>query len=228
MAFGATCESSTKCDEGRLSKCLPIRVVLPWKGSQRAATIDLLPLSDPASAPTIGSIHKLLNYEIVQGNTYPFEKQMERDAFFAFYCPGVVLAMRWDPSPNVVHSSSKNSSVVLNVEDPLFVGSFFIKPNYPGRSSHICLGGFLVMPQYRGCGMGTKLGEAFLRVAPLLGYRGAVFNLVYRTNVASIKTWQKLGFKQVGIIPGAGRLAASSEFVDGVVFYYDFIAKPKL
>ena len=227
MAFGATCDSSTKWDEGRLSKCLPIRVVLPWKGSQRAATIDLLPLSDPASAPTIGTIHKLLNYEIAQGNTYPFEKQMERDAFFAYYCSGAVLTMRWDPSSDDAHCSNTNNNVVLDVEDPLFVGSFFIKPNYPGRSSHICNGGFLVMPQYRGCGVGTKLGEAFLRVAPLLGYRGAVFT-VYRTNVASMKIWQKLGFKQAGIFPGAGRLAASSEFVDAVLFFYNFAAKSKL
>jgi ribosomal protein S18 acetylase RimI-like enzyme len=63
----------------------------------------------------------------------------------------------------------------------------------------------------------------------LLGYRGSVFNLVYVSNVASVKIWDSLGFKRVGLIPGAGRLKSATEggedeYVDAIVFHYDFTA----
>ena len=30
------------------------------------------------------------------------------------------------------------------------LGCFYIKPNFPGRCAHICNGGFIVNPNYRG------------------------------------------------------------------------------
>jgi len=32
-----------------------------------------------------------------------------------------------------------------------------------------------------------------------------VFNLVYADNPASVRIWNKLGFQQIGIVPGAGK-----------------------
>jgi len=60
-----------------------------------------------------------------------------------------------------------------------------------------------------------------------LGYRASVFNLVYVTNVASLKTWDGLGFERVGVIPEAGRLksltpGAPDEFVDAIMYYLKF------
>ena len=39
------------------------------------------------------------------------------------------------------------------------LGSFYIKPNYPGRSSHVCNGGFLVSNPARNRGVGKLMGE---------------------------------------------------------------------
>jgi hypothetical protein len=49
------------------------------------------------------------------------------------------------------------------------LGSFYIKPNYPGRSSHVCNGGFLVGPLARNRGVGRLMGEGYLEWAPKLG-----------------------------------------------------------
>lgn len=48
------------------------------------------------------------------------------------------------------------------------LGSFYVKPNYPGRSSHVCNGGFLVTEAARNRGVGRLMGEGYLEWAPKL------------------------------------------------------------
>lgn len=83
------------------------------------------------------------------------------------------------------------------------------------------------MPDHhRGLRVGSTLGKSYLHFAPLLGYRGSVFNLVYVSNVASVRIWDALGFTRAGLIPNAGRLrnaaGTDEEYVDAIVFHYDF------
>lgn len=104
--------------------------------------------------------------------------------------------------------------------------SYYIKPNYPGRSSHLCNAGFLVPRHVRGMGLGGVAGQSFLFYGPRCGYLGSVFNLVYESNEASVKIWDKLGFERVGKLPSAGRLRSKSAgedvYVDAWVIYGDF------
>ena len=44
-----------------------------------------------------------------------------------------------------------------------------------------------------------------LEYARQLGYRSVIFNLVFSENVAARHLWEKLGFKELGAIPGAVR-----------------------
>lgn len=48
------------------------------------------------------------------------------------------------------------------------LGTFYVKPNYPGRSSHICNGGFIVTDAARNRGVGRLMGEGYLEWAPKL------------------------------------------------------------
>ncbi|KAI7573923.1 zf-H2C2-domain-containing protein, partial [Hortaea werneckii] len=99
------------------------------------------------------------------------------------------------------------------------LGSFYVKPNYPGRSSHVCNGGFLVSDVARNKGVGRLMGEGYLEWAPKLGYTYSVFNLVYETNVASLKIWDALGFKRIGRVKGCGNLKSyPDQFVDAIIF----------
>lgn len=99
------------------------------------------------------------------------------------------------------------------------LGSFYVKPNYPGRSSHVCNGGFLVTDAARNRGVGRLMGECYLDWAPKLGYSYSVFNLVYETNVASLRIWDALGFKRIGRVKGCGNLKSyPDQFVDAIIF----------
>ncbi|CAD6891162.1 unnamed protein product [Tilletia laevis] len=109
-------------------------------------------------------------------------------------------------------------------------GFYYVKPNYPGRSSHICNGGFVVSPTQRGLSLGSTLGKSYLYYAPCLGFKASVFNLVYVNNGASVRIWDQLGFTRAGLIPKAGRLRCEGErgergeeeYVDAIVFYKSF------
>lgn len=48
------------------------------------------------------------------------------------------------------------------------LGTFYIRPNYPGRSSHVCNGGFIVTDAARNRGVGRLMGEGYLEWAPKL------------------------------------------------------------
>lgn len=104
--------------------------------------------------------------------------------------------------------------------------TYYIKPNYPGRSSHLCNSGFVVPERQRGLGLGSIAGRSFLFYGPRAGYRGSVFNLVYSSNAASVRIWENLGFQVIGTIPEAGRLkmedGEGEEYADAQVVYGDF------
>jgi len=51
------------------------------------------------------------------------------------------------------------------------------------------------------------MGKSFLKLAPALGYRAAMFNLVFDTNKPSLHLWRSLGFKEIGLVPKAGLLS---------------------
>ena len=81
------------------------------------------------------------------------------------------------------------------------------------------------------------MASAFVEIAPSLGYKASMFNLVFANNTFSIRLWKSLGFQEIGRIPNAGYLVkrkettgqtdteAEEEFVDAIMFYYSFTQK---
>lgn len=93
------------------------------------------------------------------------------------------IALSDTSSPSLVSQASTSSdggierTIYYTLEDlksdrtwsESILGMFYVKPNYPGRSSHNCNGGFVVPPVARGLKVGMSLGKAYLHFAPLLG-----------------------------------------------------------
>lgn len=198
-AYGGGASASPAQVEAVRSKCkyLPIRSTLV---DGTPIVVDLMAPSDEAH------VMQLLNDVINDGGAWPFETRLTEAEFRAYWCSGAALVVRVE-------------SVV--------VGAFYVKQNFPGRSAHYANGGFITDKSYRRRGVGKVMGEVYLRVARDLGYRAAMFNLVYATNVASVRLWEKLGFVRVGRLPGVGRLKGHDDFVDADVMYYDLIGEAK-
>ncbi|KAJ6160975.1 hypothetical protein N7470_004371 [Penicillium chermesinum] len=179
------------------------------------AAVTLYPITKgPSSIPQdlIRFLHAEFSAEITRGSTYPMEEPMALQAY-ADYWFGTfaVVAVLDDPSDSNGLKEGRDWEKVC-------LGTFYIKPNYPGRCSHICNAGFLSATAARGKGVGQTMGEAYLDFAPRLGYTYSVFNLVFANNPASIRIWEKLGFSVIGRVPKAARLANSKELVDALIF----------
>lgn len=161
----------------------------------------------------LAQLHAMLNHEIRAGDTYPQEHEMNVEEWGKYFLSAEAF---------VVVKGGPGEEPGKEV-----FGTFYIKPNFPGRCSHvsfmdkiknekanrlsnnndkrkICNGGFIVHKDHRKKGVGGVMAKAFLQLAPALGYRASMFNLVFVSNVASIKLWKGLGFQEIGRIPQAG------------------------
>lgn len=156
------------------------------------------------------------NKEIEGGDTYPMLEPMPFAKFADYWFQnfgGIMLLGHIESAAEVVEGKDWSKECL---------GTFYIKPNYPGRSSHICNAGFIVTDASRNRGVGRLMGETYLEWAPKLGYKYSVFNLVYETNVASCKIWDALGFKRIGRVKGAGNLKSHPDrLVDAIIYGRD-------
>ncbi|KAL9079689.1 MAG: hypothetical protein Q9159_007707, partial [Coniocarpon cinnabarinum] len=160
-------------------------------------------------------IHATYNAEILDGNTYPMLDPLPaldfRNYWFGVFGAVMLLGTASENTKLIRKSFEKSGSFTPEEWEGLFIGTFYVKPNYPGRSSHVCNAGFLVAPPFRGSGGGRRMGECYLDWAPRLGYTYSVFNLVYESNVASVRIWEGLGFERIGRVPECGNLKGEAE-----------------
>ena len=76
----------------------------------------------------------------------------------------VMLLGKWQSVDEVIEKDQQGGMKW----DEIVLGSFYVKPNYPGRSSHVCNAGFLVTPVRRNQGVGKLMGKTYLEWAPKL------------------------------------------------------------
>ncbi|KAF7116463.1 hypothetical protein CNMCM5793_004751 [Aspergillus hiratsukae] len=174
--------------------------------------VTLYPIAHGASsipAALVALLAAEFAAEIEGGCTYPMEEAMGADKF-AEYWFGTFAVVALTGNEKEIREGRDWERECL--------GTFYVKPNYPGRCSHVCNAGFLTTTAARGRGVGIVMGETYLEYAPKLGYKYSVFNLVFENNVASVKIWKRLGFEVIGRVPGAARLANSEDLVDALIF----------
>jgi len=147
----------------------------------------------------------LMNLIIREGRSWPFDQEFESvddwRGYFLSHSAFVVRAIN-----NGMDSSKKDSSRSGEI-----LGCFYVKPNYPGRCSHVCNGGFITAPRFRRLGVGRLMGRVFLRAAKDLGYKSSYFNLVFKSNVGSVLMWESLGFERVAVLENAAALEGMEE-----------------
>jgi RimJ/RimL family protein N-acetyltransferase len=145
----------------------------------------------------------LMNHVIQEGRSWPFESEFETlEAYRGYFL-------------------SHAAFVVRCLETKEVAGCFYIKPNFPGRCSHICNGGFITHPDYRRRGVAHLMGKVFLKAAHQLGYKSAYFNLVFQSNEASVALWESLGFQRVAVLEQAARLKGLDKLDTAYGYRYD-------
>lgn len=216
-----------------------IESFLPTDETTKVLAIPLYDHKDVNSS-LLGLMYTNFNKEIKNGLTYPqFEpfdsvEDYTNYWFHSFCC--ILIKKPHNIDESKIHEYIKSNELNIDWEDN-FLGSFYIKPNYAGRCSHICNAGFFVPVNHRGKKIGYRLGQVYLKYAPKLGYSQSIYNLVYANNIGSWKIWEKLKFTRIGVIPKAAILGVNQpaiktsnaksyeyQFTDAYIYSKDLLA----
>lgn len=146
-----------------------------------------LSLVDERHVEPLKALYRVI---VEEGNSYPHDRFPDHEDFMDYWFRGKSTVAAYGPDRERAAGMA---------------GAFYLKPNWPGRAKHVANAGFIVAPEWRGKGLGWLLGTTMLDYAKQLGYRSVIFNLVFSENLIARRLWEKLGFRQLGVIPGAVR-----------------------
>ena len=90
--------------------------------------------------------------------------------------------------------------------DNIVIGLYILHPNNIGRCGHICNASYAVSSSCRGLHIGERLVKDCLEQGRRIGFRVLQFNAVVESNVHARHLYERLGFVQLGTIPGGFRM----------------------
>ena len=90
--------------------------------------------------------------------------------------------------------------------DGKVLGLYILHPNNVGRCGHIANASYAVSAESRGMHIGEALVRDCLAQAGQCGFRVLQFNAVVESNLSARHLYEKLGFQQLGVIPGGFRM----------------------
>ena len=157
------------------------------------------------------AVRAMFNIVILEGISYPHLKPLAPEELARYWLQGDAFVVRLCQETEAVSIPASH-----------IWGAFYIKPNFPGRCNHICNAGFIVAPEARGQGVGRLMGEAMLSLARDSDSMAVMYNLIFATNIAALKIWKSLGFRQMGQIPEAAHLPDSC-YVDAIMLYKSLV-----
>ena len=158
----------------------------------------------PISEADWWAVWEIMEPVIRAGDTYPYSTDMTVEG----------ARQMWIDIPEAAY--------VAEDADGNILGTYYIKPNQPTLGSHVANCGYMVAESARGRGIATQMCQHSQEEAVRMGYRAMQYNLVVKTNEASVHLWQKMGFTIVGTLPGAFEHAELG-FVDAHVMYKQLV-----
>ena len=105
-------------------------------------------------------------------------------------------------------------------DDAKVVGMYILHPNNIGRCGHISNASYAVDAKCRGKHIGEMLVTDCLAQAKRLGFKVMQFNAVVESNIHARHLYERLGFKQLGTIPGGFRMKDGT-YVNICPYYHE-------
>lgn len=103
------------------------------------------------------------------------------------------------------------------------VGLYILHPNNVGRCAHICNASYAVNTACRGQHIGEKLVLDCIENAKRLGFKILQFNAVVESNIHARHLYERIGFHQLGVIPGGFRM--KDGYYENICPYYIELAE---
>ena len=134
----------------------------------------------------LAEIIRIWNEVVEDGIAFPQEEQLDMESGTEFF-------------------ASQSYTGVAEENGQVF-GLYILHPNNVGRCGHICNASYAVSKDARGRHIGEQLVMDCLKKGKELGFRVLQFNAVVESNVHARHLYERLGFIQLGIIPGGFRM----------------------
>lgn len=141
----------------------------------------------------LSAMIRIWNEVVDEGNAFPQEEPLTEETGAEFF------------------AAQSYCGVAFEGEE--VCGLYILHPNNVGRCGHICNASYAVSGEKRGLHIGEQLVLDCLEQARKHGFRVLQFNAVVATNVHARHLYERLGFSQLGTIPGGFRLK-SGEYED--------------
>ena len=138
-------------------------------------------------AKDVARMAEIWNQVVEDGVAFPQEEGLTGAEAAEFFAAQTVSAVAEDEQGNVK-------------------GLYILHPNNIGRVGHIANASYAVDRACRGEHIGELLVKDCLEQAKANGYRVLQFNAVVATNTAARRLYERLGFRQLGVIPGGFRM----------------------
>lgn len=135
----------------------------------------------------IDKMIRIWNEVVEEGVAFPQEEFLDGESGKVFFesqsCCGVAVSEKGD-----------------------ILGMYILHPNNVGRCGHICNASYAVDSSMRGNHIGEKLVRDSIKQGKELGFGILQFNAVVKTNTYARRLYEKIGFKQLGVIPKGFRM----------------------
>lgn len=147
---------------------------------------------------------RIWNEVVEDGVAFPQEELLDASSGAAFFAEQTCTAVAEDRQTGHIY------------------GLYILHPNNVGRCGHICNASYAVSHGNRGLHIGEKLVKDCVAQEKVHGFRVLQFNAVVAGNVHARHLYERVGFRQLGVIPGGFRLK-NGEYEDICPYYIELI-----
>jgi len=200
---GASC-GGPGSDAALAIDCAAVTLSFPLQAKLKDGSPVQLVLAGERDVEALRALYRII---VDEGTSYPHDRFPDDDQFMEYWFRGKSTVGAYVPD--------RDGAVAM-------AGAFYLKPNWPGRARQVANAGFIVAPEWRKKGLGWFLGATMLEYARQLGYRSVIFNLVFSENVGARRLWERLGFKELAVLPKTVR-KNDGTYQDSVIMFQSLV-----
>ena len=142
----------------------------------------------PCRPQDLPALIAIWNQVVEDGSAFPQEDLLTPETGEAFFAAQTLTAAAENPDTGEI------------------LGLYILHPNNVGRCGHICNASYAVRRDCRGLHIGEQLVLDSLAQGRAHGFSVMQFNAVVSTNTHARHLYGRLGFRQLGVIPGGFRM----------------------
>lgn len=148
------------------------------------------------------AMRSIWNAIVEAGDAFPQNEPLDEEGAHAFF------------------AAQTHCGVAEDRDTGSILGLYILHPNNVGRCGHICNASYAVSKDHRHQGVGEALVRDCLIQSRFHQFRILQFNAVVSSNLPARLLYEKLGFIQLGTIPGGFRMK-SGEYADICPYYLE-------